>query len=94
MVFYVLDPSNEKKRLTLKMSWQDMECIADQAAVMKRLKDNPHANVVVPLEYVFLSYVGGYGVLTHTEHSTLSGNDRYAPLSARSEVFSTTRSAL
>ncbi|KAN0081264.1 hypothetical protein V8E55_008888 [Tylopilus felleus] len=50
MVFYVLDPSNEKKRLTLKMSWQDMECIADQAAVMKRLKDNPHANVVVPLE--------------------------------------------
>ncbi|KAF8120777.1 hypothetical protein EV363DRAFT_1367778 [Boletus edulis] len=47
-VFCVVDLSDEKSRLALKMSWQDLERIDDQVAVMKRLVDNPHRNVIVP----------------------------------------------
>jgi hypothetical protein len=54
-VFCVLDLNDEKQRPALKMSWQDMERVADQVAVMERLKDNPHPNVIVPLEYVVSS---------------------------------------
>ena len=44
-----------RNRQAFKMSWQDLERVADQIAVMQRLKDNPHANVIVPLEYVVSS---------------------------------------
>ena len=57
-VFCVLDLNDEKQRLVLKMSWQDLERVADQVAVMERLKDNLHPNVVVPLEYVVSSDLG------------------------------------
>ena len=40
---------------------------ADHAVVMKRRKDNPHSNVIVPLEYVPRSYVG-CDVLTYLQN--------------------------
>ncbi|KAF8124081.1 kinase-like domain-containing protein [Boletus edulis] len=49
-VFCVDDLSDEKARLALKMSWQDLERIDDQARVTKRLVDNSHPNVIVPIK--------------------------------------------
>ena len=57
-VFCVPDLNDEKQRLALKMSRQDLERVADQVVVMERLKDNPHPNVIVPLEYVVSSDLG------------------------------------
>ena len=59
--------------LALKMSWQDLARVSEYDAVMTRLEETlqerekeqlPHPNVVVPLKYVFLSFIG-YGVLTY-----------------------------
>ena len=54
-VFCVPDLNDEKQRQALKMSWQDLERVADQIEVTQRLNDNPHPNVTVPLEYVVSS---------------------------------------
>lgn len=52
-VFCVLDLNDAETRLALKMSWQDLERVADQDAVMRRLAEHDsHPNVIVPLEYV------------------------------------------
>ena len=65
-VFCVLDISDETIRLALKMSWQDLERVPGQVAVMKILKDNLHPNVIVPLEYIVSSYMHtGDSELTH-----------------------------
>ena len=91
-MFCVLDPSNAKEieRLALKMSWKDLDLVAQDhgavTVVMKRLKERPHANAIVPFEYVFLSHT--------SEHSTTSRRARCAPPSAWSEVFWTTSSVL
>ena len=72
-VFCVLDLSDPKQMLALKMSWQDLARVAECDAVMTRLEEKlqerekeqlPHPNVVVPLKYVFLSFIG-YGALTY-----------------------------
>lgn len=48
-IFCVLDLDDPKKRLALKMSWQDFERVADQDAVTKRLEEHkPHPNVIMP----------------------------------------------
>ena len=56
-VFCVVDLDSEKEKLALKMSWQDLERVADQDAVMKRLEEHRggHPNVIVPLKYVVLA---------------------------------------
>ena len=53
-VFCVIDLDSEEKKLALKTSWQDLERVVDQDAVMKRLDEHRggHRNVIVPLEYV------------------------------------------
>ena len=72
----MLDLSHPKKKLALKMSWQDLAQVSDYNAVMTRLDETlqerekeqfPHANVVVPLKYVFLSFIG-YGILTYPQN--------------------------
>ncbi|KAF8433720.1 hypothetical protein L210DRAFT_544965 [Boletus edulis BED1] len=50
VVFCVDDLSDEKARLALKMTWQDLERIDDQARVTKRLVDSSHPNVIVPIK--------------------------------------------
>ena len=75
-MFCVLDLSDPKKKLALKMSWQDLARVSDHDAVMTRLEEKlqerekeklPHPNVIVPLKYVFLSFLR-YGVLTYPQN--------------------------
>ena len=101
-VFCVLDLSDPKKMLALKMSWQDLARVSDYNAVMTSLEEGlqerekeqlPHPNVIVPLKYVILSFIG-YGVLTYPQnvqcYEGRSGvqdsgcNQRISPGTARS----------
>ena len=76
-VLCVLDLSHPKKKLALKMSRQDLAQVSEYDAVMIRLEEKPqkrekenlpHPNVIVPLKYVFLSFIG-YGVLTYPQNT-------------------------
>ncbi|KAN0081232.1 Protein kinase-like domain containing protein [Tylopilus felleus] len=49
-VFCAVDPQDEEKRLAFKLSWQDLARVAEQDAVMERLKSIRHRNVIVPLK--------------------------------------------
>ncbi|KAF8838984.1 hypothetical protein BDN67DRAFT_970717, partial [Paxillus ammoniavirescens] len=60
-VFCVVDLEDESKLLALKMSWQDLERVAEQNEVLERLEESksekiklqqsdPHANLVVPIK--------------------------------------------
>ena len=62
-VFCVVDLQDEEKLLAFKLSWQDLARVAEQDAVMERLKNINHPNVIVPLKYAMLSGLG-YGLLT------------------------------
>ena len=54
-VFCAVDPQDEEKRLAFKLSWQDLARVAEQDAVMERLKNIRHPNVIVPVKYAILS---------------------------------------
>ena len=57
-MFCAVDPQDEEKRLAFKLSWQDLARVAEQDAVMERLKSIRHRNVIVPLKYAILSSPG------------------------------------
>ncbi|KAG8215002.1 hypothetical protein J3R82DRAFT_8408 [Butyriboletus roseoflavus] len=57
-VFCVLDLDDAATRLALKMSWQDLERVVDQDAVMRRLAEHPHRNVIMPLKHVVSPELG------------------------------------
>ena len=67
-VFCVLDLSDPKKKLALKVSLQDLARVSEYDAVMTRLEEKlPRLNVIVPLKCVLLSFIG-YGVLTYPQN--------------------------
>ncbi|KAG6381935.1 hypothetical protein JVT61DRAFT_559 [Boletus reticuloceps] len=50
-ILFTFSSSDDKRRLALKMSWQDLERGSDDDAVMKKLGNKFHPNATVLLKY-------------------------------------------